>query len=146
MDLGLEGRVAPVTGGSRGIGRAICLALAAEGARVGVNHLQSRREAEVVAKEISEKHGGRAVLLCGDLGREEDAVAMLVLLEQEFSRFDILINNAASCPTIVGGEALVRGRELIVVNMEMYWDCDLLKNRKIDRPFKPFVIQLPTVR
>jgi 3-oxoacyl-[acyl-carrier protein] reductase len=99
VDLGLKGKVALVTGGSRGIGRAICLALAAEGARVGINYRQSLPEAEGVAREIEEKHGGKAVLLCGDVGREEDAVAMIGRLEKECSRIDIVVNNAAACPS-----------------------------------------------
>lgn len=99
MDLGLRDKVALVTGGSRGIGRAICLALAAEGARVGINYRQSLAEAEGVAREIGEKHRGKAVLLCGDVGREDDAVAMVDRLEKECSRVDIVINNAAVCPS-----------------------------------------------
>lgn len=99
MDLGLKGKVALVTGGSRGIGKAICLALAAEGVRVGVNYRQSLHEAEGVAGEIAEKHRGKAVLLCGDVGREEDVAAMMDRLEKEFSRIDILVNNAAACPS-----------------------------------------------
>ena len=104
MDLGLKDKVALVTGGSRGIGRAVCLALAAEGARVGVNYRQSLREAEGVAKEIREKHRGKALLLCGDVGREEDVAAMVGRLEKEFSRVDILVNNAATCPTVPAAE------------------------------------------
>ena len=99
MELGLKGKSALVTGGSRGIGRAICLALADEGVRVGVNYRQSRREAEAVAEEIAAKRGGKAVLLCGDVGREEDVVEMMGRLEKELSRVDIVVNNAAACPS-----------------------------------------------
>ena len=94
MDLGLKDKVALVTGGSRGIGKAICLALAAEGARVGVNYRRDREGAEAVAREI----GGNAVLLPGDVGREEDVLAMVDRIEKECSRIDIVVNNAAYCP------------------------------------------------
>lgn len=98
MDLGLQQKAVLVTGASRGIGRAIALAFAAEGARVGVNYRQDRAGAEAVARAIADK-GGAAVLLPGDVSREADVASMLDALEKAFSRIDILVNNAAHCPS-----------------------------------------------
>jgi len=71
VDLNLAGHAAVVTGGSRGIGRATCLALAAHGAAVGVHYSASQAQAAEVVEEIR-RGGGRAVALRGDL-READA-------------------------------------------------------------------------
>jgi 3-oxoacyl-[acyl-carrier protein] reductase len=98
MDLGLAGKVVLVTGASRGIGRAICRAFAAEGARIGLNFRKHRDGAEAVAREVAEA-GGQAELLPGDVGREADVLAILDALEKRFGGIDILVNNAARCPT-----------------------------------------------
>ena len=70
----LEGRRALVTGGSRGIGRAICVALAAEGASVGVNYRSGKEQAEEVVREI-EAAGGTAVAIAGDVADFDQAQA-----------------------------------------------------------------------
>jgi 3-oxoacyl-[acyl-carrier protein] reductase len=98
MDLGLKQKAVLVTGASRGIGRAIALAFAAEGARVGVNYRQDRAGAEAVAAAIAGQ-GGQAVLLPGDVSREADVASILDGLEKAFSRVDVLVNNAAHCPS-----------------------------------------------
>jgi 3-oxoacyl-[acyl-carrier protein] reductase len=71
VDLRLSGHTAVVTGGSRGIGRATCLALAAHGAAVGVHYSTGQAQAAEVVEEIR-GGGGRAVAMGGDL-READA-------------------------------------------------------------------------
>ena len=72
--MNLEGRIALVTGGSRGIGRAVCEALAAEGAAVGVNYRSGRQQAEEVVSAI-ESAGGRAVAIQGDVADYDQVVA-----------------------------------------------------------------------
>ena len=94
MDLKLEGKVALVTGGSRGIGAAVCRALAAEGVRVGVNYSASPEQASAVVAEIGEG----AVALKGNLERVEEIRGLFDVLEQRFGPVDILVNNAARCP------------------------------------------------
>jgi 3-oxoacyl-[acyl-carrier protein] reductase len=90
----LEGQVALVTGAVRRIGRAIALALAAEGAAVVINTRNSKNEAKAVAAEI-EGRGGRALVQVADVTDEAAVQAMVDAALARFSRLDILINNAA---------------------------------------------------
>ena len=99
MKLNLKGKVALVTGGSRGIGAAICKALAEEGVRVGVNYCRSRESAETVVSEINSVHDASAVAVMGNLANGDDVPAMFDALENEFGPVDILVNNAAHCPS-----------------------------------------------
>lgn len=89
----LEGRVALVTGGSRGIGRAICLELAAQGARVAVNFHSSEASAQAVVAAVTAT-GGEAMAIGGDVARPEDAAAMVKATVERFGTLDILVNNA----------------------------------------------------
>lgn len=89
----LEGKKALVTGASRGIGRAIALALAAEGADVVVNYAGSEAAAKEVAAEI-EAMGRKAFVVQADISSNEAATAMVDEVVKEFGRIDILINNA----------------------------------------------------
>lgn len=93
MQLGLEQRAALVTGGSQGIGEAVAVQLAAEGARVALTYRSERDRAEAVVREITGR-GGQAIALpldLGDLGSIRDAVAAT---PAQFGRLDILVNNA----------------------------------------------------
>ena len=89
----IEGKVAFVTGASRGIGRAIALTLAEAGADVAVNYAGNAAAAEEVAAEIR-KMGRRALILQGDVSQTEAAALMLDAVVAEFGRCDILVNNA----------------------------------------------------
>lgn len=89
----LEGKKALVTGASRGIGRAIALALAAEGADVAVNYAGSEAAAKEVAAEI-EAMGRKAVVIQADIASNEMSTAMIDKVVEEFGRIDILVNNA----------------------------------------------------
>lgn len=89
----LEGQVVLVTGGSRGIGRAACVALAAEGAAVGVNYRSGEAQAREVVAEI-EAAGGRAVLVPGDVADYAQAQAMVEQTVRELGGLHVLVNNA----------------------------------------------------
>lgn len=93
MDLGLSGRVALVTGGGRGIGRAISLRLATEGARVAVLGRTTLRLGAVCA-EIRAA-GGVALDLVADLADPKGVATALATLENEFGPVDVLVHNAA---------------------------------------------------
>jgi NAD(P)-dependent dehydrogenase (short-subunit alcohol dehydrogenase family) len=92
MDLELTEKVALVTGGGRNVGRAVCLRLAREGARVVVNDFYADR-AEAVAREITEK-GGRAIGVAADITQEDQVRAMVERAARELGPVDILVNNA----------------------------------------------------
>ena len=89
----IEGKIAFVTGASRGTGRAIALTLAEAGADVVVNYAGNAAAAEEVAAEIR-KMGRRALILQGDVSQTEAAASMLDAVVAEFGRCDILVNNA----------------------------------------------------
>ena len=89
----LSGKVALVTGGSRGIGRAIAIRLAAEGAKVAVNYAGNKAAAEEV-KAIIEKQGGTAHLIQADVSDASAACEMVERVHAELGGLDILVNNA----------------------------------------------------
>ena len=86
-------KTALVTGASRGIGRAIALALAKEGYAVAVNYAGSREAAEAVRDEITAA-GGRAFILQGDVSSAEDVDRIFKTVKEEFGFLDVLVNNA----------------------------------------------------
>ena len=89
----LDGRVALVTGGSRGIGRAICLELAGRGARVAVNYNTNPALAEEVVAAITAA-GGEAAAIGGDVSVPEQASNLVKATLDRFGGLDILVNNA----------------------------------------------------
>ncbi len=89
----LEGKVAIVTGGTRGIGRAIVLDLAANGADVALNYRKSAELAEELAETIRGM-GRRALVVQADVSSFDDAQVMVQQVLDEFGRVDILVNNA----------------------------------------------------
>ncbi len=86
-------KAALVTGASRGIGRAIALALAKKGYVVAVNYGGSQAAAEDVKAEI-EAAGGRAIVIQGDVSKAEDVDKVFAEIKKEFGRLDVLVNNA----------------------------------------------------
>ena len=89
----LEGRRALVTGGSRGIGRAIALGLAREGADVAVNYRHSRADAESAVREIGQM-GRRAVAVQGSTDSRDDVERFVAEAQDVLGGLDILVNNA----------------------------------------------------
>jgi len=93
MKIDLSGKVALVTGASRGIGRATALSLGSVGAAVAVNYRENSAMADEVVETI-EKAGGRARAWCADVGHAGQAKAMVEGVESHFGHLDILVNNA----------------------------------------------------
>src|SRR6195256_5239290 len=89
----LNNRVALVTGGSRGIGRAIAVSLAEAGASIAVNYRDKAAEARNVAETIRGA-GGRAMAVAADVSRAAEVAAMMAAVERELEPVDVLINNA----------------------------------------------------
>jgi 3-oxoacyl-[acyl-carrier protein] reductase len=119
----LKGKVALVTGASRGIGRAVVLALAGQGAAVVVNYRERAKEAAEVVAEI-EKAGGRAMAVAADVSDGKAVAGMVVAAEQKLGPVDVLVNNA--------GLAIIRGIEdlteeefdqTIAVNLKSVFLC-----------------------
>ncbi len=92
-DRMLEGKVAIVTGASRGIGRAIAERFAAQGAKVAVNYVSAEAEANKVVGGIK-RAGGQAVAVRGDVSKSADVKALVESTIKQFDRVDILVNNA----------------------------------------------------
>ncbi len=90
----LEGKVALVTGASRGIGAGIALALAEEGAGVVVNYRRNADKADAVVKAITDK-GGKAAAFRADVADVGDMKDLCAFAEREFGGVDVLVNNAA---------------------------------------------------
>ena len=99
MDLHLRDKVALVTGGSRGLGRAICLGLAAEGGKVAVNYHRGEAAAAEVVEAIQNLHAAQAVALQGNVAEGGDVLRMFEQCEQDLGPVDILVNNAGVWPT-----------------------------------------------
>ncbi|MFC1861376.1 enoyl-[acyl-carrier-protein] reductase FabL [Chloroflexota bacterium] len=93
--MSLKGKVALVTGGSRGIGKAITLKLAAEGADVIINYFRKKSNAELTAGEARDK-GINALTVKANVGESHMIDSMFDEIEKQFGRLDILVNNAAS--------------------------------------------------
>ena len=91
--LPLSDKVAIVTGASRGIGRAIAFALAAEGANVAVNYASSSEAAEQVVTKIAEM-GANAVALRADVSKADEVNVLIKAVADKWGRVDILVNNA----------------------------------------------------
>ena len=95
----LAGKVALVTGAQQGIGRAIAVALARDGADVGVNYLDDRDAAERVVADVRGS-GRRACLVRGDVARASDAETMVAAVARELGTPGILVNNAGVFPRV----------------------------------------------
>ena len=131
MELGLNGKVAIVTGGALTLGRQIALALAAEGVRVAIADVKEN-EAKQVASLVKEG-GGEALVVKTDVRDEAQVEAMVDRVVQSFGTIDILVNNAG----IVGpqgpwSELSAEGFDLVVgVNLKGAYLCSKVVSRHL---------------
>lgn len=113
-------KTALVTGASRGIGRAIALALASKGFAVALNYAGSHDAAETVKKEI-EAAGGKAFTVQGDVSKSEDVDRVFKAVKDEFGGLDVLVNNAGI------------NRDALLIRMkESNWDDVIATDLKSD--------------
>lgn len=113
-------KTALVTGASRGIGRAIALALASKGFAVALNYAGSHDAAEAVKKEI-EAAGGKAFTVQGDVSKSEDVDRVFKAVKDEFGGLDVLVNNAGI------------NRDALLIRMkESNWDDVIATDLKSD--------------
>jgi 3-oxoacyl-[acyl-carrier protein] reductase len=118
-----EGRVAIITGGSRGIGRAIAELMAARGADLAIADIQLQT-AQTTANEIAEKSGQKVIAVEVNVADLEMARAMVKTVVDEFGKVDILVNNAG----ITRDDLLMRMKEsdwddVININLKGAWNC-----------------------
>jgi NAD(P)-dependent dehydrogenase (short-subunit alcohol dehydrogenase family) len=92
----LGGKVALITGGDSGIGRAVALLFAQEGADVAISYLSEDRDAEEVKKIVEEEFGRSCLLIRGDIRKERQCQKIVERTIKEFGKLDILVNNAAT--------------------------------------------------
>jgi NAD(P)-dependent dehydrogenase (short-subunit alcohol dehydrogenase family) len=92
----LQGKIALITGGDSGIGRAVALLFAQEGAEVAISYLSEQRDADEVKRLIEEEMGQRCLLIGGDIRKERQCQKIVTNTIKEFGRIDILVNNAAT--------------------------------------------------
>jgi NAD(P)-dependent dehydrogenase (short-subunit alcohol dehydrogenase family) len=119
----LGGRVALVTGAQQGIGRAIAVAFAREGADVGVNYLDDRGAAEQVARDVRGA-GRRAVLVQADVAQPSGIDAMVAQIVGELGGLDVLVNNAGVYPRVPLLEMRERDWDLVLdVNLKGGFFC-----------------------
>lgn len=117
----LEGKNAVVTGGGRGVGRAISLAYAQEGANVIVNYAGNEKAANEVV-EMIQKMGRKAVAVKGDVGQEADAQKIVEACVQNFGSIHILANNAGiSKPAMLHKMPVEIWNEVVNVQMRGPW-------------------------
>lgn len=114
----LRGKVAIVTGASRGIGRAISKKFAEEGAKVVINYNSSEKEAEELQREITQS-GGESITFKGDVSNSKDVGRMVDATMAKFGRVDILVNNAG-----------IIFRKKILESVEEEWDRTIDVNLK----------------
>jgi 3-oxoacyl-(acyl-carrier-protein) reductase len=123
MAMKLKGRIALVTGGSRGIGRAIALALAYEGAKIAINY-QSNEEAAREAATLIEKIGSAAFICKADVSSYADALRMKDEVTANLGVVDILVNNAG----VVSDKSFLKmtrevWRKVLSINLDGVFNC-----------------------
>ena len=122
-DAQLAGKVALVTGGSRGIGRAVALELASRGADIAFNYARSHQQARDAEQEVAAL-GVRCLRIRAHLGDPEQIARMFQEVEQAFGRLDILVNNAASGVQRPAVETEVRHWDWTMdINARAPWLC-----------------------
>lgn len=137
-----NGTVALITGGSRGIGRAVALDLAAEGATVVVNHSRSAEDAEQTAVAVRAK-GGTAYVVAADVSDERAVRDMFVMLRQEFGRLDVLVTSAGiTADGFVAGMSLSDFEQVMRVNMTGVFLCCREAARLMMRERKGAIVTL----
>jgi 3-oxoacyl-[acyl-carrier protein] reductase len=129
VDLGLAGKAAVVTGGSRGIGRAVGLALAREGARVLLVARDTAR-VETAAREVGKEAGVEVLALAADLGRLDEVTRTAEEARRRLGRIDILVNNAGA----------IRGGDFLAIPDQQWiedWSLKLLGYIRLSRAVFP---------
>lgn len=141
----VEAPIVIVTGASRGIGKAIALALGKAGCKVLVNYARSSKEAEEVSKEI-EACGGEALAFGGDVSKEEDVESMMKTVVDRWGTVDILINNAGiTRDTLLMRMKKSQWQEVIELNLTGVFLCTQAAAKIMMKKKKGRIINISSV-
>lgn len=143
--INLTGKTAIVTGGSRGIGKAIALKLASLGANIVVNYTSSPEKAEEVVKAVNEM-GREAIALRANVSNSEDVDNFIKEVEKRFSTIDILVNNAG----ITRDGLLMKMKEqdwddVITINLKGTFNCTKAVIRKMMKQKSGKIVNIASV-
>lgn len=132
----LEGKTALVTGGSRGIGRAVCVALAREGARVAVNYVSNEKAAREVVAEI-ERLGGEAMIVEADVSDPDSVDAMVSAVEHGLGPVDLLVTSAGIAKAEHHSKMTFENwRRMLSINLDgTYLPVMAIKDGMLDRGY-----------
>ncbi|MEZ4510069.1 MAG: SDR family NAD(P)-dependent oxidoreductase [Eubacteriales bacterium] len=124
MELNLRGKTAIVTGGSRGLGAAVCARLARDDANVLLTYVASREKAESLAAEIAAQYGIHVEAFRADVSVEADVVSLFAHAKEHFGLIDVLINNAGICPMMpIKDTSYEMWNQVMAVNMGGVFLC-----------------------
>lgn len=141
----LTGKIALVTGASRGIGAAIARRLASEGATVVVNYHSSPEAAERVVAEIMGA-GGQAVAMPADVSKLDQATEMVKAVQKQFGRLDILVNNAGTTRDNVIMMMKEDDWDLVIdTNLKSAWNCCKAASRVMLKQSSGRIINISSV-
>jgi len=131
MQRHLEGKTAIVTGGSRGLGAAVCARLARDGANVVFTYFESREKAESLAGDLSAAHGVCVTAVRADVSVEADVQSLFRIVEDRFVSAQILVNNAGICPvSLIKDMQLEMWDRVMAVNLRgVFLTCREMVNR-----------------
>ncbi|XP_068657167.1 3-oxoacyl-[acyl-carrier-protein] reductase 4-like [Aristolochia californica] len=145
VDKNVEAPVVVVTGASRGIGKAIALAMGKAGCKVLVNYARSSKEAEEVSKEI-EALGGQALTFGGDVSKEADVEAMMKTAVDAWGTVDVLINNAGiTRDTLLMRMKKSQWQEVIDLNLTGVFLCTQAATKIMMKKKKGRIINISSV-
>ena len=145
MEINLNGEIALVTGGSKGIGRASCLALAKAGAFVAVNYNSSIDEAKKTVDEINSL-GGKSDIYKADVSSEEEVSNMFKKIKDKFGAIDILVNNGG----VIEDSLLISmtsnaWKKVVDINLGGVYNCTREATKMMIRKKKGKVINISSV-
>ncbi len=135
-DKELQGKIALVTGGSRGIGRATCLALAREGAGVAVNYVSNEKAARETVAEI-ERLGGKAMMVAADVADPASVANMVAAVESGLGPVDLLVTSAGIAKAVHHSEMTFDSwRHMLSVNVDgTYLPVMAVKDGMLERGY-----------
>lgn len=144
MEMGIADKTALITGGAHGLGKAICISLAEEGANIAMNYRRDPLEAEELANLIINKYKVRVECIRGDVSVEESVNALFADTIKKFGSVDILVNNSGICPTsLVKDMEIEEWEQVIRTNLTgTFLTCRQMVNHLVDKKLSGKIINI----